>query len=80
MKKFRFYCHVWTPENGHADKRYRMTGDTMQEALSALRDQLAERHPGSLVHARYYEEITGETDQPLYGARADAVRDALRAH
>ncbi|MEU6221851.1 hypothetical protein ABZ845_30790 [Streptomyces sp. NPDC047022] len=55
--KWRFHCNVWTPENGHQQKRYLMNGSSMDIALGKLRTVLEKRHPRIAVDPKWFERV-----------------------
>jgi hypothetical protein len=57
MQTFRFYAHIWTPSNGHCDKRYLIKGETLADATSKLLGILADRDPKILVNFTHYQVV-----------------------
>jgi hypothetical protein len=55
--RYRFYAHVWTKADGHADRRYLMNGPDVLTAQSRLLRKLAERDPEILVHLKAVETV-----------------------
>jgi len=57
MLKFRFHMTTWSPADGHRERRVRMTGTDMQDALDRVTQILKAREPGVIINTKYFEKI-----------------------
>jgi hypothetical protein len=54
---YRIHAHVWSPKDGHSDRRFIVKGVSIADAVKKLEDKLTASHPGTLVTAKRYEVI-----------------------
>lgn len=55
---FRIHCHLWTKDNGHADKIFRISGTDLEDALARLHAAATRKYgPRMVINFRSYERV-----------------------